>query len=84
MGVLASHFLRLCSHAALFAGIINWLDRYEKEPKILLGRVFTWGAVVAGGGAFIINTVFGISIYMFTGSEAAAEIDLRVDHCPDD
>jgi len=57
-----------------FAAFVYWLDRYEKEPKILLGATFFWGAVIAAGGAFIINTAFGIGIYAFTGSEGAAEI----------
>ncbi len=56
-----------------FAMFIYWLDRYEKEPKILLGAAFFWGVVIAAGGAFIINTLFGLGIYMFTGSEGAAE-----------
>ena len=57
----------------LFAGFINWLDRYEKEPKLLLGAAFTWGVVIAGGGAYILNTMFGLGIYYITGSEGAAE-----------
>ena len=57
----------------LFAAFVNWLDRYEKEPKILLGAAFVWGMVVAGGGAFILNTAFGIGVYALTGSEGAAE-----------
>ena len=57
----------------LFAAFVNWLDRYEKEPKLLLGAAFIWGVVIAGGGAYILNTVFGIGIYMITGSEGAAE-----------
>jgi RsiW-degrading membrane proteinase PrsW (M82 family) len=58
----------------LFAAFVNWLDRYEKEPKVLLGATFIWGVVIAGGGAFILNTAFGMGIYAFTGSESAAEI----------
>jgi RsiW-degrading membrane proteinase PrsW (M82 family) len=58
----------------IFAAFVYWLDRYEKEPKILLGATFFWGVVIAAGGAFIINTAFGIGIYAFTGSEGAAEI----------
>ena len=58
----------------LFAAFVYWLDRYEKEPLALLGAAFFWGVVIAAGGAFIINTVFGIGIYIFTGSEGAAEI----------
>lgn len=57
----------------LSAAFVNWLDRYEKEPKLLLGAAFLWGVVIAGGGAYILNTVFGISIYLLTGSEGAAE-----------
>jgi RsiW-degrading membrane proteinase PrsW (M82 family) len=57
----------------LFAAFVNWLDRYEKEPKLLLGAAFVWGAVIAGGGAFILNTAFGIGLYVFTGSEGVAD-----------
>ncbi len=57
----------------LFAAFVNWLDRYEKEPKLLLGAAFVWGMVIAAGGAFILNTAFGIGIYALTGSEGAAE-----------
>lgn len=57
----------------VFAAFVNWLDRYEKEPKVLLGATFIWGVVIAGGGAYILNTLFGMGIYMFTGSESAAE-----------
>ncbi len=57
----------------LFAAFVNWLDRYEKEPKLLLGAAFVWGVIIAGGGAYILNTAFGIGIYAITGSEGAAE-----------
>ena len=57
-----------------FAFFIYWLDRYEKEPKALLTTVFFWGVIVAAGGAFIINTVLGVGVYLFTGSEAATEL----------
>jgi RsiW-degrading membrane proteinase PrsW (M82 family) len=59
--------------ALLFAYILYWLDRYEKEPVLLLGGVFLWGVVVAAGGAFIINTTLGIGVYLFTGSDYATE-----------
>ena len=66
-----------------FAALVYWLDRYEKEPKILLGATFFWGVVIAAGGAFIINTAFGIGIYVFTGSEGAAEIGTTSIVAPD-
>ena len=57
----------------LFAAFINWLDRYEKEPKVLLGAAFVWGVLIAGGGAYIINTVLGLGVYILTGSEDVTE-----------
>lgn len=57
----------------IFAGFINWLDRYEKEPKALLGAAFMWGVLIAGGGAYIINTVLGLGVYIVTGSEGATD-----------
>ena len=57
----------------LFAAFVNWLDRYEKEPKLLLGAAFVWGVVIAGGGAYILNTAFGIGLYLVTGSEGVAD-----------
>src|SRR5215208_5498261 len=57
----------------MFAAFVNWLDRYEKEPKLLLGAAFAWGVIIAGGGAYVLNTAFGIGIYALTGSEGAAE-----------
>jgi len=58
----------------LFAYILYWTDRYEREPKVLLGAVFFWGVAIAAGGAFIINTVLGMGVYVFTGSESATDI----------
>lgn len=58
----------------LFAAFVYWLDRFEKEPRLLLGGVFFWGAVVAAGAAYILNTEIGLGVYMLTGSEAAAEV----------
>ncbi|MEZ0396723.1 MAG: PrsW family intramembrane metalloprotease [Anaerolineales bacterium] len=72
MGLLVSVFLGF-SASLLFAYFLYWLDRYEKEPKLLLGGVFLWGVVVAAGSAFIINTTFSIGIFSLTGSESAAE-----------
>ncbi len=57
----------------MFAAFVNWLDRYEKEPKLLLGAAFVWGVMIAGGGAYILNTVIGIGIYSITGSVSAAD-----------
>jgi RsiW-degrading membrane proteinase PrsW (M82 family) len=57
-----------------FAYVVYWVDRYEKEPVVLLGGVFLWGAIIAAGAAFIVNSFVGLGIYMFTGSQAFTEL----------
>jgi RsiW-degrading membrane proteinase PrsW (M82 family) len=57
-----------------FAYVVYWTDRYEKEPLPLLGGVFLWGAIIAAGAAFLVNSVVGIGIYRFTGSQAFTEL----------
>ena len=59
--------------ALINVAILNWLDRYEKEPKLLLAFMFFWGCVIAAGGAFIINTLGGLGVYIFTESESATD-----------
>jgi RsiW-degrading membrane proteinase PrsW (M82 family) len=61
-----------------FAGFVNWLDRYEKEPKLLLGGVFSWGAIIAAGAAFLFNTLLGSGIYLFTNSESFSTLTTGV------
>lgn len=58
----------------VFAALVYWIDRYEKEPLLLLGGVFTWGAIVAAGAAFVVNTMLGLGVYMFTGSEGITNL----------
>ena len=57
----------------LFTVFVYWLDRFEKEPKALIRRSFFWGALIAAGGAFLINTSLGMGIFAITGSETLAE-----------
>src|SRR5512136_2809277 len=73
MGLIVSAFIGYAT-ALLFAYVLYWLDRYEKEPLILLGGVFLWGAVVAAGSAFLINTILELGIYVFTGSNIATDL----------
>jgi protease PrsW len=72
MALIASFFFGFVP-MFLFAAFVNWLDRFEKEPKLLLGAAFGWGVVIAGGGAYILNTAFGMSVYTLTGSADMAE-----------
>ena len=68
--------------AFLFARFLLWFDRYEKEPFWLVLGVFLWGALIAGGGAFLINTIFGLGVYLFTGSEAATGLTSSILFAP--
>ncbi|MDH5605350.1 MAG: PrsW family intramembrane metalloprotease [Anaerolineae bacterium] len=71
---LAASVLLSFIPAFIYAVMVYWMDRYEKEPKLLLGGVFLWGAVVAAGAAFILNTIFGITIFALTDSSALADL----------
>src|SRR5919107_1978693 len=44
-----------------------WLDRYEPEPKAFLVLAFGWGALVATGGALVVQVVG----QLFTGGAEA-------------
>ncbi len=73
MGILLALFLGFVP-MLFYAWLMYWVDRYEKEPKLLLGAVFLWGVVVAAAFAFIVNSALGIGIYLFTGSDMATEL----------
>lgn len=56
------------------AATVYWLDRYEKEPKILLGAVFGWGALVATLGAIVAQSILGGMMELAEASAEAAEL----------
>lgn len=56
------------------AATVYWLDRYEKEPKILLGAVFGWGAIVAALGALVAQLILGGVMQAAAASEEATEL----------
>jgi RsiW-degrading membrane proteinase PrsW (M82 family) len=67
---------------AIYAAALMLFDRYEKEPWWLVIGVFLWGAIVAAGSALILNTAFGITVFVVTGSEAAATVGAAVFSAP--
>jgi len=73
MGLIASGIIGFIT-SLFFAYILYWLDRYEKEPLLLLGGVFLWGAIISAGSAFIINTFLGLGVYIFTNSTVASDL----------
>lgn len=52
----------------LYSMFVYWLDRYEKEPKLLVGGVFIWGSTVAVIGALVIELIIGAGSSIFLGS----------------
>ena len=72
MGLIFSGIIGITT-SLLFSYVLYWLDRYEKEPVLLLGGVFIWGAVIAAGSAFLINTVAGLGVFIFTKSNVATD-----------
>lgn len=73
MAVILSFFFGFIP-ILFYAWLVYWLDRYEKEPTVLLGLVFVWGILIAGGFAFLANTLLGWGVYMFTGSESTTNV----------
>jgi len=59
-----------------FAWFLYCLDRYEKEPLSLLVVVFSWGAVVAAGFAFLINSLSSMGVYLITQSDFATQLTI--------
>jgi RsiW-degrading membrane proteinase PrsW (M82 family) len=55
------------------AALVYWLDRYEKEPRILLGAVFGWGALVAIAGAVVSQLLLEGAVTLVTGSAKLAD-----------
>lgn len=60
--------------AFVYAWILYWLDRYEKEPKFLVAGAFLWGAIVATIGAIIASLILEGGVYLLTGSEALSNV----------
>ena len=73
MGLLLALFFGFVP-AFIYAGFVYWLDRFEKEPIKLLAGVFLWGALVAAGGAFIVNSLLELGVFYFTSSQSAADL----------
>lgn len=53
----------------LYVGFLYWMDRYEKEPKLLVTGVFLWGMLVATTGALVFELIFdaGLNVVSING-----------------
>jgi RsiW-degrading membrane proteinase PrsW (M82 family) len=67
---------------AILAALLTLFDRYEKEPPLIMLGVFLWGFFIAAGVSIIFNTIFGVSLFVVTGSEGLANIGAAVLSAP--
>ncbi len=59
--------------AAAYALLLYHLDRFEREPRMLVLASFLWGAIVATTGAMIGSFVLRAGVMAFTSDEAIAD-----------
>jgi RsiW-degrading membrane proteinase PrsW (M82 family) len=58
---------------ALYALVIAWLDRYEREPWLLIVGAFLWGLVPAAIAALVSQLILDVLIRSIIGEGLAAE-----------
>lgn len=58
----------------IYAALILWLDRYEKEPALLLVSAFLWGAVVATFVSYFMNTGVAVVLHGILGPRLAGAL----------
>jgi RsiW-degrading membrane proteinase PrsW (M82 family) len=58
----------------IYAALILWLDRYEKEPALLLASAFLWGAVVATFVSIFVNTGAAVVLHGILGPRLAGAL----------
>lgn len=67
---------------AILAAILTLFDRYEREPPLLMLGVFLWGFFISAGVAILVNTIFGVSLFVFIGDEQLASVGTAVISAP--
>ncbi|MBN1231038.1 MAG: PrsW family intramembrane metalloprotease [Anaerolineales bacterium] len=82
MGVTLLAAILSVGFAFIYASILYWVDRYEKEPSLILGGVFVWGVLFAAGTALALNTVFSLGVYLITESEVTSEVMASIGSAP--
>lgn len=58
----------------IYATVLWWLDRFEKEPLYLLALAFLWGAVPSVLLSVVFEVIFDVPITMLSGSTLAYEL----------
>ncbi len=58
----------------IYASLILWLDRHEKEPALLLVAAFFWGAIIATFISLFLNTGAMVVIRSILGAKWASAL----------
>lgn len=58
----------------IYAVVLWWLDRFEREPLYLLALAFLWGAVPSIILSVILEVIFDIPITLISGSALAYDL----------
>jgi len=66
----------------LYVVLVLWIDRYEGEPLWMLSTAFFWGALVAAFFAFLVNTIFGLTVSMLAQNANAGAASTAVISAP--
>src|SRR5688500_6945091 len=66
----------------LYVVLVLWIDRYEGEPLWMLSTAFFWGALVAAFFAFLLNTIFGLTVSVLAQNASAGEASTAVISAP--
>ena len=57
----------------IYVVLVLWIDRYEGEPLWMLTTAFFWGALVAAFFAFLLNTLFDLTVGTIAQDASAGE-----------
>src|SRR5687767_14456910 len=66
----------------LYVVLVLWIDRYEGEPLWMLSTASFWGALVAAFFAFLLNTIFGLTVSVLAQNASAGEASTAVISAP--
>src|SRR5262245_51966274 len=66
-------FLAATLPVPLYVVLVLWIDRYEGEPLWMLTIAFFWGALVAAFFAFLLNTLFDLTVVTIAQDASAGE-----------
>ena len=53
----------------IYAAFVWWLDRYDREPVVIIAIAFMWGAVGSVVISLMFELILGQPLYLFYESE---------------